>query len=97
MFYELVVRKVLLVTLYNKQTFLAAKIENKTPIKQNRMLMLNSERKTAFTASHLLTFTVVENVTRIPVTPPAVVKCKYRQSDYRNLFNSFGAFLFFQR
>ena len=29
MFYELVVRKVLLVTLYNKQTFLAAKIEKK--------------------------------------------------------------------
>ena len=58
MFYELVVRKVLLVTLYNKQTFLAAKIENKTPIKLNRML--NSERKTAFTASPLFTFTVAE-------------------------------------
>ena len=37
-FYELVVRKVLLVTLYKKQTFLAAKIENKMPIKLNRML-----------------------------------------------------------
>ena len=58
MFYELVVRKVLLVTLYNKQTFLAAKIENKTPIKLNRLL--NSERKTAFTASPLFTFTVAE-------------------------------------
>ena len=70
MVYELVVRKVLLVTLYNKQTFLAAKIENKTPIKLNKML--NSERKTAFTASPLFTFTVAENV-----IPLAVVKCKY--------------------
>ena len=58
MFYELVVCKVLLVTLYNKQMFLAAKIENKTPIKGNRML--NSERKTAFTASPLFTFTATE-------------------------------------
>ena len=59
MFYELVVCKVLLVTLYNKQTFLAAKIENKTPIKGNRML---NSGKTAFTASPLFTFTATENV-----------------------------------
>ena len=75
MFYELVVCKVLLVTLYNKQTFLAAKIENKTPIKGNRML--NSERKTAYTASPLFTFTATENVN----TTGAVVKCKHMQSD----------------
>ena len=65
MFYELVVCKVLLVTLYNKQTFLAAKIENKTPIKGNRML---NSGKTAFTASPLFTFMATENV-----IPPALL------------------------
>ena len=66
MFYELVVCQVLLVTLYNKETFLAAKIENQTPIKGNRML---NSGKTAFTASPLrFTFTATENV-----IPPALL------------------------
>ena len=53
--------------------------------------MLNRERKTAFTASTLFTFVIAENV-----TSPAVVKCKYMQSEYQNLSNLLGAFLFFQ-
>ena len=47
---------------------------------------------TANEASALFTFAVAENV-----TPPAVVKCKYMQSEYRNLSNLLGAFLLFQR
>ena len=67
MFNKLVLHTVLLDT---GTLFLAAKIENKMPIKGTRIL--NSERKTAFTAGAVLTFAVAENV-----TSPAVVKGKY--------------------